>query len=135
MLAGCSSATEPEEAVLAWLADAEAAIEDRDRGRLIGMISESYVDARGNDRNAIDGRLRSLFLRNRNIVLASNIEELTIADGTAAKVVLTAGMAGTNGSTLGFAADAYRFELELANDGDKWLLIGARWGETGRKLR
>ena len=134
-LAACSSATAPEDAVLAWLGKAETAVEERDRRRLVDMVSENYVDARGNDRQAIDGTLRVLFLRNRNIVLASNVEELTIVGETAASVILTAGMVAANGGARGFAAEVYRFELELAHDGDEWLLIGARWGELGESLR
>jgi hypothetical protein len=48
---------------------------------------------------------------------------------------LTVGMAGLNNSALGVSADAYNFELELQVDDDEWLLIGARWGELGEKLR
>jgi hypothetical protein len=134
-LAACSRATPPEEAVLAWLEEAETAAEERDRKRLVDVVSENYLDARGNDRAAIDETLRFLFLRNRNIVLTSNVEELTIVDATAAKVILTAAMAGTNDGAFGFGADVYRFELELMRDGGEWLLIGARWGEAGRPRR
>jgi hypothetical protein len=35
---------------------------------------------------------------------------------------------------LGFSADAYRFEMELARDGDDWLLISGRWGEVGGNI-
>lgn len=129
LLAGCSAPSPPEEAVRAWLEAAEAAVEERDRGRLVGMIAGHYVDARGNDRVAVEQRLRLYFLRNRNILIASNIEELEIVGGTAAHVVLTAGLAGTDANPFGLRADAYRFELELVEEDGEWLLIGADWSE------
>lgn len=129
LLAGCSASTPPEEAVRAWLEAAQTAVEQRDRGRLVEMIAEHYVDARGNDRDAVDQRLRLYFLRNRNILVASNIEKLEIVGKTAAQVVLTAGFAGARANAFGLQADAYRFELELVEEDGKWLLIGARWSE------
>lgn len=129
LLAGCSAPSPPEEAVRAWLEAAEAAVEERDRGRLVEMIAEHYVDAHGNDRAAVEQRLRLYFLRNRNILVASNVEELEIIGGTAARVVLTAGLAGTEANAFGLRADAYRFELELVEEDEEWLLIGADWNE------
>lgn len=93
------------------------------------MLAEHYVDARGNDRDAVDQRLRLYFLRNRDILIASRIEELEIVGGTAAHVVLTAGLAGTDSNAFALRADAYRFELELVEEDGKWLLIGAEWSE------
>lgn len=133
-LAACSTPVGPEQAVRDWLEAAEEAVENEDRGSLIDMISENYTDARGNDRQAIDQRLRVYFLRNQNIVLATRIEELTILGETAASVVLTAGMAGRNSGVFDWTADAHRFELELEHHGDRWLLIGARWAESGAEL-
>jgi hypothetical protein len=79
--------------------------------------------------------LRIWFLRNRDIVLLSKIDEVNVLGGTAATVGLTAGMAGTGNGSFGLTADALRFELELeSHDGD-WKLIGARWGEVGAELR
>jgi hypothetical protein len=99
------------------------------------MLAENYADARGNDRKAIDQVLRFYFLRQDSLVLLSNIEEITISGETAAIVKLTAAMAGANNAASGFSADAYRFELELEHDDDDWLLVAARWGELGQKIR
>ena len=136
LLYGCGGPGDsPEDEVRRWLADAQSAVETEDRGTLISMLADNYVDARGNDRNAIDQTLRFWFLRQDSIVLVSNIEDIVISGETAALVTLTAGMAGSNDSAFGFSADAYRFELELENDGDDWLLVAARWGELGDKVR
>ncbi len=135
VLAACAPPVGPEEAVRQWIDTAQAAVEERDRGKLIDMISDSYVDARGNRRDDIDKILRVYFLRSQKIVLASKIDQLDLVDDTAASVLLTVGMAGSDTGLFGFSADAYRFELELAKRVDSWQLIGARWGALGEELR
>lgn len=136
LLAGCSADTgTPEEALRAWVDAAELAAEDKQRGALLDMISPDYIDARGNDRTAIDRTLRLLFLRQQSIALLVKVDGVELFNETAAEVSLTVGMAGTNGGRLGLSADAYRFELDLVADGDDWLLTAARWGELGKELR
>ena len=134
LLAGCGDpALGPEEALRQWVADAEAAAEDKDRRGLLNMISESYTDSRGNDYERVGQILRAYFLRQKKIVIVSKIDEIVINAGTAAEIDLTAGMAGTRGS-FGLDADAYRFNLELEYDGNRWLLIGAQWGQLAGEL-
>ncbi len=125
----------PEEAVRGWLTEAVAAAETKDRRGLLGLISESYGDAQGNDRDDINNLLRIYFLRQQNVRIVTNVEKFTLLGDTAAEVSLRAGMAGTNESVLGLTADAYRFEFDLEKDGDEWLLLGARWGGLGRELQ
>lgn len=134
-LVGCGAAAAPEEAVRLWLSDAGTAVENKNRGVLMAMIADGYSDSRGNDKADIEQMARAWFLRNRNMLLASKIDKITIIGDTAATVHLTAGRAGTGEGTFGVNADAWRLELELVNDGADWLLIGARWGELGGELR
>jgi hypothetical protein len=136
LLQGCGGAGDsPEDELRRWVSSAQAAVEAEDRATLMNMLAENYADARGNDRNAIDQVLRFYFLRQDSLVLLSKIEEITISGETAAIVKLTAAMAGANNAASGFSADAYRFELELEHDDDDWLLVAARWGELGQKIR
>ena len=128
-------ASEPEEELRAWVADGMEAARNKERRELVGMISSSYADARGNERGDIENLLRVYFLRMSNIKLLSTIEEITVYDDTAAEIVATIGMAGTHDGVMGFSADAYRFELELEKDSDEWQLIAARWGELGDELQ
>ena len=133
---GCSEpASAPEEELRAWVDRGIDAAEAKERRQLMGMVAKAYVDARGNERDDIDGLLRVYFLRQNNITLLPKIEEITIYDETAGKIVMTVGMAGTNDGVLGFSADAYRFALELEKDANEWQLISARWGELGDELR
>lgn len=134
-LAGCGRAEGPEEAVRAWVAAAEAAAEEKDRGELLSMISENYTDARGNDLAQVDTMLRYYFLRQKSVGLISTINDIAVMGDTAALVDITVAMAGTNADVPGVRADAYNFELELENSDDEWLLIGARWGEVGQEMR
>ena len=130
---GPSSA--PEEQLRAWVAAGADAAQDKNRRELVSMISESYADARGNERGDIENLLRVYFLRQHKIALLTSIEQITVYADTAAKVEMTVGMAGTNDSVMGLSADAYRFELELEKDADEWQLISARWGELGEEMR
>lgn len=135
-LGACSRpASDPEAALREWLASAETAAEEKDRGELMALISESYMDSRGNDRDQVNDILRLYFLRQESIALITGIDEVSLIGDTAALVRLTVGMAGTSNRALGISADAYRFELELESHDDEWLLIGARWGELGGQLR
>lgn len=131
---GGDSVGNPEEVLRDWVARGELAAEEKNRGDLLELISADYADSRGNDRDSIGNIFRAYFFRQKSIALLTSINEITVFDDSAAQVLLTVGMAGTNSSALGFRADAYQFELELQKMDDEWKLIGARWGELGGAL-
>lgn len=134
-VAGCGEPpTEPEEALRLWVAQGQAAAEEKDRRTLIDMISPAYADARGNDRDDIENKMRVYFLRQHKIALLTRTEELRVIGDSAAELVLAVGMAGSNDGMLGFSADAYRFEIQLERDDERWQLLSARWGEMGGEL-
>jgi hypothetical protein len=134
-LCACGSPDEsPEEALRAWVRQGQEYAEDKDRRALVDMISPTYTDARGNSRDDIENLFRLYFLRQNNVALLTHIEELNVYDGSAAELVLTVGMAGTNDGTFGFSADAFRFEMEFERDDDDWMLMSARWAELGEDL-
>lgn len=136
LLSSCGGpASDPEAELRTWVAEAEEAAENKDRGALLDKISGNYADARGNNRDEIGKLFRVYMLRQQSITILTKIDEIELLGDTAADVALTVGMAGTNNRAFGLNADAYRFELELEKDGSDWLLIGARWGEVGYELR
>jgi hypothetical protein len=136
LLGACSDPpTAPEEELRAWVAAGIEAAENEKRRALIDMISPSYTDGRGYERDDLDRLLRAYFFRQDRISLLPRIEEITVYDATAAELVVTVGMAGTNDGVLGFSADAYRFAFELERQADEWQLISARWGELGHELQ
>lgn len=136
LIAACGGPkSAPEEEIREWLATAQERAEGKERRALMDMISPAYTDARNYKRDGIEDMLRIYFLRQNNIELVNKIDEIRVFGDSAAEVVMTVGMAGTNDGVLGFSADAYNFELELERDDDEWLLISARWGELGQELR
>jgi hypothetical protein len=123
-----------ELAVRAWVAEAEAAAENRDRIKMLGLISKSYEDAGGNEREDLSDMLRFYFAVQKQVAIVTKVEEITVLGRSAAEVSLIVGMAGTNESALGLSADTMRFEFDLEYDGDEWLLMSMRQGESAREL-
>ena len=135
-LTACSAPlSEPEEALRDWVKRGVEAAESKQRRALMAMVSPAYADARGNNRDGIEGMLRIYFLRMNTVELLTSIEEISVIGDSAAEVVLKVGMAGTHDGVLGFSADAYRFAFELQRQDDEWRLISARWGAWGKELR
>lgn len=135
LAAGCGGPQGgPEEQLRDWVARAEQAAENKDRGELMDMISPAYTDPRGNSRDDIGNMLRFYFLRQNSIALLTRIDQITVHGGTAADLALQVGLAGTDDNLLGFDADAYRVEMELELDDDQWRLISAKWGQIGEDV-
>lgn len=134
--AGCGEpALGPEQQLRDWVARGEAAIESKDRSRLLKMVSASYADKRQNDRVALSNKLRAYFFRQNSIELLTSIDEIRLFGETAAEIDLTIGSAGTNDDLLGFSANAYRFRFELEVIDDDWQLTSARWARMGQELQ
>lgn len=136
LLCACSGpSTGPEGEIQSWLDRGVAAAEAKQRGEILDMISPAYADARGYNRARIGDLLRVYFLRMNTVELVTTVNEIIVMGDTAAKVLMTVGMAGTKDSLLGFSADAYQFSLELEKNAGDWLLISARWGQIGKELQ
>ena len=135
VLSACGEETTPEAELRAWVDAMEVAAEEKDRSEMLDRISDRYTDARGNSRDDIGDTLLVYFLRQQDIAIISTIDSIDVQGGSAARMTVTAGMAGTGSGALGLSAGAYRFDLELEKPDDQWLLIGARWGELGNNLR
>ncbi|MDA0705779.1 MAG: hypothetical protein O2907_05395 [Proteobacteria bacterium] len=134
MLACGNPPTPPEAALRAWVVEGQLRAEAKDRSGLMDMISDDYADARGNDCDDIEKMFLVYFLRANNLKLLTSVEGVRVFGDTAGEIDLKVGMAVTHDGVLGFSADAYNFELELVRDGDDWLLIAGRWGETGEEI-
>jgi len=131
-LSACGGPAEgPEEAIRSWVSQGQELAEAKDRRGLVDMISPTYTDGRGNSRDDIENIFRIYFLRQNKVALITRIEELNVYADSAAELVLSVGMAGTNDGAFGFSADAFRFEMEFELDDDEWLLTSARWAELG----
>lgn len=127
--------TGPEEQLRQWVEQGQLAAEAKERRELVGMISPAYSDSRGNAIGDIENMLRAYFFRQHTVKLLTSVEDIRLYGDSAAEIDLTVGMAGMNDGAFGFSADAYRFQLELQQNGDEWQLISARWGALGEDLR
>lgn len=118
--------------------ETEIAAESRDTGHFRGLIADSYVDARGNDREQLINLIRGYFLTHQSIDVLSRTESVDMRGDDAAEIVVLAGVLARRpgeGLLEGFDGRLYRFELELVeNDGD-WQIIGADWERSLEVLR
>ncbi len=130
VLAGGCSAQDPATAIEQLIEETEVAAESRDTGHFRRLIADSYVDARGNDREQLINLIRGYFLANQSIDVLSRIEAVELSGDDAAEVVVLAGvLARRPGAGLldGFDGRVYRLELELVENGGDWQIIGASW--------
>ncbi len=134
---GCA-ADDPATVIEQLIEDTEIAAESRDTGHFRGLIADSYVDARGNDREHLVNLIRGYFLAHPSIDVFTRIESVELSGDDAAEVVLLAGVLARRpgeGLLEGFDGRLYRLELELVeNDGD-WQIIGADWQRSLEVLR
>lgn len=126
---GCT-AQDPATVIEQLIEETEVAAESRDTGHFRRLIAESYVDARGNDREQLINLIRGYFLANQSIDVLRRIESVELRGDDAAEVVVLAGvLARRPGAGLlgGFDGRVYRLELELVENGGDWQVIGATW--------
>ena len=132
-LAACSAQPDsPDAQVRALFAMAEAAAEEKDAGALKELVSQHYADDGGHDRQAIAGLLTFHFLRHQTIHLLTRIHAIGFPEPTRAATTIFVAMAGTPilivDDLARVRADLYRFDFELADEGDgDWRVTRAAW--------
>lgn len=133
LLAACAAETDtPEQQVRALLVRAEAAAEARDAATLKNLLSEDYLDERGQGRDEMVRIIQFYLLRNQSIHLLSRVRSLELLTPTRAEVSLAVAMAGTplpeDATLLDYRTDLNVFELTLVQEGDaEWRIVNARW--------
>jgi hypothetical protein len=132
LLAACSARPEtPEEKVRAVLTAVEKAAEDRDVAALLEHVSESYRDARGNDRQALAQLATFHFLQNRGVHLFVEIRQVVVeipGEARAAAVVAMAGRPIASAEALpSLHASLYYFDVELREEAGGWRIVRATW--------
>jgi len=137
LAAGCS-AEDPATVIEQLIEATEVAGEARDTSHFRGLIADSYVDARGNDRERLINLIRGYFLAHQSIDVFTRIETVELRGEDAAEVVVLAGVVARRpgeGLLTGLDGRLYRLELEIVeNDGD-WQIIGAQWERSLEALR
>ena len=126
LCAACAEPAPPEAQVRAALGQIEAAAEAGDAGALRDLISDSYQDPFGHDKQRLGDFVRLHVLRHprgRQVILRVGSVQLT-SDATAS-VMLHAGFAGAGDAA--FHADAYAIDLDLAREDEAWRVTWAQW--------
>lgn len=115
--------------ISALLDEAEAAAEARQTGYFRSLLSDDYVDARGNRKEDLVNRIRAYFLLNSDVEIVDRIQEITLHGDDAATVVLQTALVGRGQGRglLGVDGDLFRLELELLRDRSDWHVVGANW--------
>lgn len=130
-LACSSDAATPEDRVRAVFAAIETAAEERDVGALKDQVSDSYADARGNDKRAIGALAGMHLLRHESVHLLVRVRDVVFdSDGSAQAVVVVA-MAGMPipdaAAVPALRADLHRFDVELREEDGTWRVSRAEW--------
>lgn len=132
-LAACSGQPESlETEIRAFIAQAQAAAEERNARELRALIAEDYVDVRGNNRQAIEKLIRLHLFRNQSIHVLTRVRAIEFPEPERALVTVMTALAGrpvaSADELAGLNADLYRFDLELIRRGkDDWQVRHAAW--------
>jgi hypothetical protein len=131
-LLACSEAPQsPEERVRAALEAVEEAAEARDVAALKEHISDSYADARGNDKQKLAGLATFHFMQNRGVHLLLEVRKVVVevpGEARAAALVAMAGRPIAGREALpGLNASLYYFDVELAEEDGDWRITRATW--------
>jgi hypothetical protein len=122
----------PEARVRALFDRAEVAAEKKDLGTLRDLISDTYLDDLGQNKQAILGVLSFHFFRNQSIYILTRIQSIAFpepAQAGAVVFVATAGqpIRGTE-ELAALRADLFRFDITLADNGKgDWKVTRAQW--------
>ncbi|NIW25629.1 MAG: hypothetical protein GWN29_14265 [Gammaproteobacteria bacterium] len=134
---GCS-AEDPATALERLIEEAEVEAESRNTGHFRALVADSYVDARGNDRDQLINLIRGYFLAHQSIDVITRIESVDLQGDDAAQIIVLAGVLARRpgeGLLEGLDGRLYRLELELVDSGGDWQIIGADWERSLEVLR
>lgn len=125
----CGGPPDAHAELRALIDDAEAAAEARQTGFFRNLISEDYVDRRGQRRDEVINLLRGYFLVNATVEVVNRIETIELLGDDAATVALQTAVIGRGqgSSVLAVDGELFRIELELVKEGSEWRIIGAEW--------
>ena len=124
-------AASPEDRVRAVLAACEEAAQRKDARELREHVSDTYADARGNDKRAVAQLVAFQLLRNQSVYLLTRVRSVEIAAPGEARAEVLVAMAGTRidgpEALLDLRADLYRFDLAFREEDGEWRVHSADW--------
>lgn len=131
ILSSCSDDDSAERQIRDTIDTAIQVAESRDVSDFRKLIDDSFRDAQGHDKNAVTRIAAGYFLRNRNIHLFSQINQIHFPNPQQADVQLYLAMTGQAitdiDSLFNLRADLYQFDIKLVKKDGDWLLNNARW--------
>ncbi len=131
-LGGCAAEdVSPKARVRAFFDEVERASSEKDLKALKAIVSERYKDAAGRDKRDLTGMMTGYYLRQGTIHLLLHVRELDFPEPGAAQAEVLAAMARTPvldwDELPRIRADAYVFELALAEEDGDWRVVDAAW--------
>jgi len=134
MLLGGCGVVEPEAELRELIAEAEEAAESRNTGYFRALLSDNYVDRRGQRKADIIDLIRGYFFVHSSVEVLNRVEAISLEGEDAAEVILNTALVGQaqGRSLLGIDGEYYRLELELVREGNDWRIIGADWGRSSQ---
>jgi len=135
LLAACTREEGPEARVRAFVERVAASAEARAWGDFDGYVTDDYSDPQGLTRKEVLGILTRYILGHRSIHVFQRVRAIEVRDRRHARVVVLAALAGSPVAgpedLARLAADLYRFELELIDDGGGFRVASAVWQPVG----
>ena len=136
-LAGCAGAPDdPERQIRDLVATLEQSAEARETGPFRDALVETYADNRHRNRAAALQSLRAYLHYYGNLHLFSVVRSIDVdAAGERAEAVvfvaLTAIPVESVGQLVSVKADAFRFDVQLVHDDDRWQVAASAWRRVG----
>lgn len=127
LIAGCGSELSAEAQItrdLRAMADAGEAGDIRVAASFVGA---TYRDLRGNDKRAVVNQLRLARLATDNLAVFLDIDSISLITSTLAEASVRARFAGIDTGRFALEGASYRFILEMEQDGNRWVIVAARW--------
>jgi hypothetical protein len=135
LLAGCAREDTPEQRVRAFIDQVAASAEARAWGDFDSYLTNDYTDASGLTRKEVLAMVARYILAHRSIHVFQRVRAIEVHGPHHARVVVLAALAGSPVAgpedLSRLAADLYRFELELTDDGDGFKVSSGAWQPVG----
>jgi hypothetical protein len=135
LAAACGPRGTPDAQVRAVIARGEAAAEARDLSALVDLVSPTFQDGRGGNRDELKQYLRGYFVTHQSIRLLIRVDSVEFPYKDMAKVSLTLGTVGretADASAFDLAADVHDVELEFQLEDGEWRVTRAGWQSASR---
>ncbi len=132
--ASCRKDTEADKVRKVVAAAAEAAGEKEIKS-MLGHLSRTYRDPKGNDFDGIRNLLLFYFYRHQRVSVFIAQLDVTVTDGSARAqfqaVLSGAGKVESAKDLLPEALGIYDFDVSFAKEGDEWKITSAAWQRSG----